>query len=173
MSELITARLRLEPLTRAHLPDLATLLGDRETMSFWPAPFTPDDVENWLGRSTAAWENHGHGRFAIRRRDDGRMIGDAGLMPATVDGENMIDIGWIVTRTEWGRGYATEAARALVDHAFGTLGLAAVHANMPAHHAASRRVAERIGMIWIRRFANARNRNLPTDLFRLAMADPR
>lgn len=173
MTALVTARLRLERLTAAHRPDLAAILSDHGTMSFWPARFTADDIGHWLACSTAAWDAHGHGRFAVRRRDDGRMIGDAGLMPSTVDDEAVIDIGWIIARAHWRQGFATEAARALVDHAFGTLGLAALHANMPANHAASRRVAERLGMVWVRRFANPRNRGLPTDLFRLTTADLR
>jgi RimJ/RimL family protein N-acetyltransferase len=67
------------------------------------------------------------------------LIPDHGVGPE-------VEIGWRLARTAWGRGIATEAAKALLRHAFDTLGLARVVADISARNAASRAVAEKIGM---------------------------
>lgn len=67
------------------------------------------------------------------------LIPDHGVGPE-------VEIGWRLVRTAWGRGIASEAAGALVKHAFGTLRLARVIADIDARNGASRRVAEKIGM---------------------------
>lgn len=166
-----TERLRLEPLSQAHADEFASVLTDRETMSFYPLPFDRNDVDGWIARSDGFWAAHRYGRFAVIRREDDRLIGDAGMMRLTVNGEEMDDIGWIIHREFWGHGYATEAAAAVRDDVFRRLQLLAIHANMPVEHTASRKVAERLRMREIARFANSRNGGKETHLFRQSIGD--
>jgi RimJ/RimL family protein N-acetyltransferase len=166
-----TGRIRLEPLSQAHAEDFAGILTDRATMSFYPVPFDRAAVDAWIARSDGFWATHDYGRFAVIRREDDRLIGDAGMMRLTIDGREVDDIGWIIHRDYWGQGYATETAAAVRDDVFRRLQLLAIHANMPVEHTASRKVAERLRMREVARFANAHNGGKETHLFRQTIGD--
>jgi len=161
-----TPRLTLRPYRPDDLAGLAAILTDGPTMAFWPRPFTLGEAQQWLEQSRALHQAFGWCRLAMVAK--GQVIGDVGLSHLVLDGEPLIDLGWIVARAHWGQGLASEAAAAVRDHAFGALGLTLLHANMHGHHAASRRVAEKIGMVWQKNFANPRNRGLPTALYQIS-----
>lgn len=167
---LTTSRLRLEPLTEQHFDAFASVLKDRETMSYYPHAFDDMAVEGWITRNLGFWTEFGYGRFAIIRQSDDQLLGDAGLMRLTVNSREVNDIGWVIHRDHWGSGYASEAAKAIRDDAFDRLSLDAIHANMPVDHPASRKVAEHIGMVEIMRFNNPKNRDIETHLLELPLA---
>jgi ribosomal-protein-alanine N-acetyltransferase len=144
---------------------LYPILSDAETMSFWPAPFTPEQVRHWLDRTLASYAEHGFGRNAVMLKGSDELIGDCGIMRSLVAGQNVNDLGYIFHKNYWGKGYATEAARAVMTDAFERLGLDVLHANMAYNNKPSRRVAERLGMTKIREFTNERNRNIWTLLY--------
>ncbi|NER36393.1 MAG: GNAT family N-acetyltransferase [Oscillatoria sp. SIO1A7] len=144
------------------------ILSDPITMSFWPVALTRQMVENWLERSLESYDRYGFGRYAVALQKTGELVGDAGIIRAIVAGEEVNDLGYIIHHPYWRRGYATEAVSAIKDYAFTTLGLAKLHANMPWNHHGSRRVAEKIGMQFIREFENERNRNIRTFLYAIA-----
>jgi len=79
-------------------------------------------------------------------KGSGEVIGDCGIAKQVVEGETMLEVGYHFRREHWGHGYATEAARACMDYAFGTLGAAKVVSLILAENMPSRRVAERNGM---------------------------
>jgi ribosomal-protein-alanine N-acetyltransferase len=81
---------------------------------------------------------------AVTGGEDGRYIGSVGLGPVADSGD--IQIYWSVVRNEWGKGYATEAARALLGHAFDVAGLQAVAAYSHPENTASEKVAGNLGM---------------------------
>jgi RimJ/RimL family protein N-acetyltransferase len=104
-------------------------------------------IERWRGHDDGR-----HGVWAIRRRDDGRPIGTLLLIgilasgpqrPLRPSGET--EIGWYLHPDAWGQGYASEAARAVLEHAFAT-GLDRVLAVTYPQNAASRAVCARLGM---------------------------
>ena len=149
---------------------LLPILSDPITMSFWPVEtFTRKMVESWIERSLESYARYGFGRYAIALQETGQetgeLVGDAGIIRATVAGEEVNDLGYIIHHPYWRRGYATEAVSAIQDYAFTTLGLDKLHANMPWNHDGSRRIAEKIGMKFVREFRNERNRNLRTFLY--------
>ncbi len=160
-----TPSLLIREYTLDDIDQLLPILSDPTTMRFWPQPFSLDQVAGWIDRSLASYAANGFGRYAVIERAEGRMIGDCGLILGSVDGETVYDLGYIIHHPWWRRGYATEAAAAIRDHAFRSLGIDRLHANMAVDHEGSRRVAEKIGMTLVREFINQRNRNLPTLLF--------
>jgi RimJ/RimL family protein N-acetyltransferase len=99
----------------------------------------------------APGEPGGWVQFSVEAREAGRLIGDVGLSPA--DGEpGVLKVGYTIDPAFQGRGYATEAVRALLGYAFETLGADVVRAYASADNAASIRVAEHVGMRLIERF---------------------
>jgi RimJ/RimL family protein N-acetyltransferase len=89
-------------------------------------------------------------QFSVEERESGRLVGDVGLSPA--EGESgVIKVGYTVSPDVQGRGYATEAVRALVDYAFDALGADVVRAYASEENEPSIRVAEKVGMRLIER----------------------
>jgi RimJ/RimL family protein N-acetyltransferase len=81
--------------------------------------------------------------WALARRGDDRMIGRVGFI--NPEGWPGFEIGWTLARSEWGKGYATEAARRALAYAFDVMGREKVISVIHPENAASIRVAERIG----------------------------
>jgi RimJ/RimL family protein N-acetyltransferase len=144
---------------------LAALLGHPETMAFWPRPLTFAEASAWLARGIEQREAGIYGRRAVILKATGALIGDAGVVRAELAGEERDDLGYIIHRDHWGRGYGSEAARALASLYLHAHRRPALYANMAHDHLASQRVAERIGMRRAGSFANARNRGILTYLY--------
>jgi ribosomal-protein-alanine N-acetyltransferase len=87
----------------------------------------------------------GKAQLAITLADTGELIGNVGVRRETPD-EPMADMGFELNPDHWGRGYATEAARAVVDLGFGEWGLQRIHAHCVSENTASARVLERVGL---------------------------
>ena len=157
-----TARLML----RAPRPDdakaIKALINDRrvaENMATIPHPYTLKDARSFIANAA------GKPLFVITR-DDGRLIGGGGIGLRA----RRYEIGYWIGVPYWGNGYATEAARALVDHAFRDLDLTELLAGARVTNPASRRVLEKCGFAWtnvvLQRVA-ALNASAPSDRFRL------
>jgi ribosomal-protein-alanine N-acetyltransferase len=86
---------------------------------------------------------HGFSFWGVVERASGELVGDAGLY-RTPSGE--VELGYTLAAASWGRGYATEAAEAWLEAAFGTLGIAEVIALAEPANGASLRVLEKVGM---------------------------
>lgn len=125
---------------------LAVLLGDGEALAHWGEPLDREGVRGWIERNQARYAADGFGRCAIVLRETGELVGDCGLHRTTVEGEPEVELGWIVRRSSWGLGIAPEAGSAWRDHAFGVLHLPRIVSMIAEDNAASRRVAEKLGM---------------------------
>jgi RimJ/RimL family protein N-acetyltransferase len=163
-------RILLRPWTVEDHAALHRIFSDERTMWQWPEPFSPEATRAWIERSLESYGKDRCGRYAIHLKATGKLIGDCGVLIVDVDGEEVPDLGYIIAHEHWGQGYATQAARLWLEHAFEQLGAARVCANMAEDHVASRRVAEKLGMRLSRRFHNPRNRNLPTCLYEATRA---
>lgn len=157
-----TARLTIRPYALNDLDALLAILSDAETLSFWPRPYTREEVRGSIERNIKSTEENGYGRLAVIHKETGLLIGLCGIVRMETDGRDVYDLGYIFHRDYWGQGYATEAARAVLDHALNVLHIGPITANMPWNHDASRRVAERLGMTKIGEFENTRNRGIRT-----------
>jgi RimJ/RimL family protein N-acetyltransferase len=147
-----TERLRLRPWRAADdLPALAAVNADAEVMR-WVAPNRPlraDESAALLERVEAHWREHGYGLWAVEPRANGAgCIGFAGLAIPSFLPEVLpaVEAGWRLDRAWWGRGLATEAARASIAYGFDTLGLRSVVSIIDAANERSLRVAEKLGM---------------------------
>ncbi|MCW3062499.1 MAG: family acetyltransferase [Capsulimonas sp.] len=160
-----TDRLLLRPFKTADFDEIHHVLSDAKTMQFWPAPFSEEATRDWIKNNISQYSNDGCGRMAIVQKQTGVLVGHCGIARIEVNGVLENDLGYIVHHAFWNRGYASEAAAAHLDFGLRDLHLGRVSANMPASHGASRRVAEKIGMLYAGQFLNPRNRMISTCLY--------
>jgi len=150
---LTTEHLWLQPVTAA---DQDALLAHWTTpqvrrFMFDGAVLTAADVSEAIESSTGTFQNFGHGLWLVRLREKGGLPrSEAGSLAGTVGLRPLEDLGleiiWSLAPAAQGRGYATEAARAVLDYALGPLGLPEVLAEIDEGNTASALVAERLGL---------------------------
>jgi RimJ/RimL family protein N-acetyltransferase len=143
---LTTERLRLEPLTSAHAELLVELDADPEVLRFiFGRALTRDEVlGTWLAtRLLPEAAARGIGYWA--GFEDDAFVGGWALA-LDPDDAATAELGYRLRRDAWGRGLAAEGSRALLDHAFGTLGLPRVWATTMAVNRRSRGVMARLGL---------------------------
>jgi RimJ/RimL family protein N-acetyltransferase len=145
-SILETPRLRLRELAPEDLDFVAEMLADPEVTRYYERTFTRQDASEWLDRQLRRYAQDGHGLWLVLLRPEESPIGQVGLATQEVEGRRHPEIGWLLHRPFWGNGYATEAGAATRDAAFARWGYPEVISLIRPVNAASRRVAERVGM---------------------------
>ena len=165
-----TERLVLRAPRLADVKAIVRLAGDRriaENTARIPHPYGADDAEQFLAIVN---RQDGEATFAIELRGEltgkSELIGMCGVEPR----EGLAEIGYWLGVAYWDRGYATEAVRALIDHAFGELEHEGLQAGARVSNPASRRVLEKCGFQWtgvgLYRIRAIRS-SAPLDRFRL------
>jgi ribosomal-protein-alanine N-acetyltransferase len=149
MTELRTPRLRLRPFTEADAAAHLALYRDPEvTRQLGGGPFLGEQVaarsRRAIDRFLRHWAEKGFGVFAVEELRTGRFLGQCGLN--TVDELGEIEVLYGLERAAWGRGLATEAARAALAYGFEAARLPRIVAVTRPGHAASRGVMEKLGM---------------------------
>ena len=141
-----TERLLLRPFHPADIDPYAEMCADSEVMEFLNAtgsPISRADAWRQLAMYLGHWELRGFGTWAVEERGTGALVGRVGLhFP---EGWPDRELGWTIARKFWGRGYASEAARAAIAHAFGTLGWTHLVSLIHPNNHRSARLAERLG----------------------------
>lgn len=142
-----TERLLLRPMVAEDAVPLLRVFADPLVMaSFGVPPFGPEQMERWVARNLAHQRAQGYGLFSVVLKESGLLIGDCGLTRMTLGGVDEVELGYDLCSDYWNRGLATEAACAVRDDAFATLGLPRLVSLIRQGNAASRRVAEKVGM---------------------------
>ena len=141
-----TERLLIRRITRKDMDALLAIMGKPEVMYAWEHGFTKKDVRKWINRQLTRYRKDGFGYFAVILKESGKLIGQAGLMKSAINGNEAVELGYILDNTYWHNGYGTEAARACLEYAFGELELKTVCCSIRSENVASIRVAERLGM---------------------------
>jgi RimJ/RimL family protein N-acetyltransferase len=151
-----TERLCLEPLDAARLEAFVALTAHLETMRYWTpsGPFMRGVAEENFAASLTRLRKHGFGRRWIVEKAHGVGLGFTDTKYFGESCEDVspeeVEIGWMLTPSAWGRGYATEAGRAIRDEAFERLKLESIVAVHHPDNAASGRVMEKLDMTFER-----------------------
>jgi [ribosomal protein S5]-alanine N-acetyltransferase len=143
-----TARLRLRPFTDGDADALFALQSDAHVLRYWDsAPWSdPGRARQFIARCRELAEEGTGARMAIDRGSEETFVGWCTL--ARWDpGHRSASLGYCLAEAAWGHGYATEAARALLQWAFDTLPLNRVQAEVDTRNAASARVLEKLGFV--------------------------
>jgi RimJ/RimL family protein N-acetyltransferase len=150
--ELETERLFLRAWRDEDRNAYARIVADSQVMRYMlPArPLTRAEAAYDLHRLEEHWLEHGFGHWAVEDRATGRLVGRSGIKRHadwSLDPDNT-ECGWLFERAAWGRGYATEGARAAIAFAREELGRPEVISIAHPDNAASRRVMEKAGLAY-------------------------
>ncbi|WP_405162813.1 GNAT family N-acetyltransferase [Nocardia sp. NBC_01499] len=149
-----TERLVLRRFTEADVDNLVLLDSDPEVMRFLTGEPTPRVVieREVLPGILRDYRVGPAGRWAVIERAGGKFVGWLGIQPAEDGSVREVELGYRLVASVWGRGYATEGARALVGKGFSELGVERVWAQTMAVNVGSRRVMEKVGLRYVRTF---------------------
>ena len=147
-STLLTSRLRLRPFEDSDTTALFELHSDAYVLRYWDAPAWTERVraERFIGASRKMADEGTGWRLAVDRVSDGVFIGWCGVTRWNLEYRSA-SLGFCFNATEWGNGYATESARALLQWAFDTIEINRVQAETDTRNAACARALEKLGFV--------------------------
>ena len=149
LADVDTERLHLRRFATTDVDALAVVFAKREVWEFpFGRAFTRDETAAFLAAQIDQYESGGVACWLATERATDRVIGYVGISVPTFHPAILptVEVGWRFDPDVWGRGYATEGARAALDQAFGPLGLDRVCSLPQADNTASVAVADRLGM---------------------------
>jgi len=144
-----TSQLVLRPWRDEDIADFAEMSADPVVMEYLlPLSERGLSADTWVARKRAHWEEHGFGQWVVELPGEASFIGVVGLETVSYDAHftPAVEVAWRLVRAYWGRGYATEAAKAALDYGFGEVGLGEIVALTVPANQRSRRVMKRLGM---------------------------
>jgi RimJ/RimL family protein N-acetyltransferase len=146
-----TPRLLLRPPIASDLDVFIQIHEDPDVMRYMNVTGTARSrTAGWrtLALIIGHWHLRGYGQWAVIEKSTGRLIGRAGLW--NPEGGFGLEVGWVIAQASWGRGFATEAARASVQYGFDIVGADRLISLIHPDNTRSIRVAEKIGMTFER-----------------------
>lgn len=114
-----------------------------------------DEAKTQIQRRMALFEERQIAKFPIFLKESGEFIGTCGLEPVEIEGKGDVELGYRLCLRHWGRGYATEAAAAVLEHGFGKLRLRKISAFVLPQNRASLRILGKLGFRYEREFLHA------------------
>ena len=143
-----TQRLALRRLTMDDLDVLAAIYSDADVRKYFPEGIltyeqTKEELE-WI--INVYYGRYGFGLWATLLKETNEFIGRCGLLPWTIDGRQEVEVAYLIAKAHWGRGFGTEAARAILAYGFEELHLPRLISLIDPGNEASVKVATKIGM---------------------------
>ena len=173
-ARLETERLLLRRWKTSDLEPYAELCRDPEVMRHIGSGDTRsrDQCARGIKAMERHWEEKGFGLFALEMRESGEFIGYTGLSEPDFLPQIMpaVEIGWRLSRRHWGKGYATEAARAAMQFGFDTLELPSIVSIFQLENDASRRIVRKLGMD-LDRLTQDPSCDRPVEVWRISVKD--
>jgi RimJ/RimL family protein N-acetyltransferase len=141
MERIETERLLLRPTQLTDVESLVALWVDPTVTQYMGGPRNGDELRRAFAEEARSGLQHEFDLMPVLEKATGRVVGHAGLSSKEVDGRAEVEVVYVFGPSAWGKGYATEAAQALRDYAFGRGGLARIIALVDPDNVASARVA--------------------------------
>ena len=146
-----TTHLILRPFVAADATVLHRIYQTESVLQYFPNPTPPplEKVERFVAYQQTHWEKYGYGNWALTIQGNDEVIGWAGLqfLPET----NETEVGYLLDSPHWGKGYATQAARASLDYGFANFDFPEIIALVEPDNIASLKVAEKCGLVAVER----------------------
>jgi RimJ/RimL family protein N-acetyltransferase len=147
-----TDRLILRGPVLADFEPLALFFADKTRSTGFGGPIPRDQAWRWFATMIGHWHIHGYGFWTVTSRDGGEAMGICGLWYP--EGWPETELGWVMFEAAEGKGFAFEAASAVRDHAYGTLGFTTMTSNIVPGNTRSIALAERLGATLERTYEN-------------------
>lgn len=144
-----TKRLRLRTMATEDFTDIHRIFTDEKVMAaFNEDVFSKETMEWWMNNNFKHQEKYGYGLFSVILKSESRIIGDCGLEHDAFNGKPCVEIGYDFLSDYWNNGYATEAAKAVLEYALNDLKLEKnqICSFIRRSNQASQRVSEKVGM---------------------------
>ena len=143
-----TERLKLREWQSNDLPVFAAMNADPAVMEYFPALLNEAQSNAFIDRIRLHFENYSFGLYALERKDTGSFIGFTGLMIPRFESyfTPCVEIGWRLSKENWGNGYAIEAAKACIQFGFDILQIEKIVSFTSVYNQRSEIVMKRIGM---------------------------
>jgi ribosomal-protein-alanine N-acetyltransferase len=125
---------------------IAKIMRDEGVQKVWERYFLDEDVREWIERRKKGYKNNGVDYLLTINKLTQEVVGQIGLLRENIDGEEVWGIGYILMSEYYGKGYATEGAKAMVDYAFNILKASKIVCDIRSMNKSSIAVAKRIGM---------------------------
>ncbi len=148
MDAMSTERLILRDWKRSDRKPFARINADPRVMEFFPQTLSREESDVVVDRIEEHFRRHGFGLYAAELKDEGRFIGFTGIAIPRFEARftPCVEIGWRLAAEYWGKGLATEAARAVLEHGFESLAFDKVVSFTVPANTRSLRVMEKLGM---------------------------
>lgn len=148
MTVLETPRLLLRQFTWDDLDCLAALYADPTVMTFLGGPRSYERAEQHLGQILQSYEENGFGLWATIHKSDRHLMGRCGLIQQNINSKPEVEIGYLLAKEYWSQGLASEAASAIRDYGFNTVGCDRLISLIDPQNFASQKVAQKVGLIY-------------------------
>lgn len=169
---LSTKRLFLREMSQCDFSSLCGILQDEEVMYAYEHAFSDEEVQEWLDKQLCNYERFGFGLWAVILKENNKMIGQCGLTMQNCNGRQELEIGYLLNKAYWHKGYALEASIACKEYAFSVLNAKSVCSIIRDTNIPSQRVAIRNGMKLTERFTkHYYNMDMPHLVFSIARED--
>jgi len=140
-----TKRLILRQITQDDFTDLCEILQDADVMYFWEHTFSESQVQEWIDRQLKRYEQTGVGVWIAIEKETGKTVGQIGLVYGDIEGEDVLELTYMLKKAYWGKGFAFEGGKACLDYAFKEMKMDKVYAPIRPENQASVKVAEKLG----------------------------
>lgn len=141
-----TSRLVFREMSLDDLDFVAAMLANPEVMRYYPKCHTRDEAAAWVQRQMDRYARHGHGLWLVSEKATGQPVGQVGVAVQNVRDVDEREVGYLIHRPFWRRGFATEAAVACRDYALTALGSDRVISLIRPENVPSQGVARKIGL---------------------------
>lgn len=161
-----TERLYLREMNQNDFVALSKILQDEDTMYAYNGAFNDEETWAWLDKQISRYKKYGYGLWAVVLKETDEMIGQCGLTMQPWKEKEVLEIGYLLRRDCWHKGYATEAAKACKEYAFEKLDASEVCSIIRDINTPSKKVALRNGMTvkdsWVKHY---RGVDMPHDRY--------
>ncbi|WP_342527317.1 GNAT family N-acetyltransferase [Chryseomicrobium sp. FSL W7-1435] len=153
-----TPRLKLRDWKDSDLEPFQYLNADEKVMRFFPKALSKKESDVFCQAIIAEIKECGFGLYAVEMKETKEFIGFIGFHRATFESDftPCIEIGWRLKKEAWGKGYATEGAKACLEYGFEELGFDEIFSLTADINEPSKQVMRKIGLEFVKKFDHPR-----------------
>ncbi|MBO9129104.1 GNAT family N-acetyltransferase [Bacillus sp. 165] len=139
-----TERLVLRKFTDEDAEKLYHLLSDKDVMTYYPSTLTKEEANKWLDNILVEYEKYGVSWWPVYTKEENAFAGQAGLLYRNFDGRNTYLLSYMLHKEYWGKGYATEISKSIIEYGLHELHIKRIDCPIRLVNTPSIRVAERL-----------------------------